>query len=58
MTQGNQIDFMNMIQDYESHEFQLCWINFKEMYPNSNFPKDYAEHIWNETMAEGLEDSA
>ena len=53
MAQGNQIDFMNMIQDYESHEFQLCWINFKEMYPNSNFPKDHAEHIWIETMAEG-----
>ena len=52
MAQGTQQDFMNMIQDYESHEFRLCWINFLEKYPNSKYPENYAEWEWQQTWAE------
>lgn len=49
---GTQLDFMNMIQDYDSHEFEQCWQAFKKKYPNSRFPKDYAEWEWKQTWEE------
>jgi hypothetical protein len=58
MTQGNQLDFMNMIQYFEFDGFDACWKAFETKYPNSKFPKNYAEYNWNETMAEGLEETA
>lgn len=49
---GTQMDFMNMIQYYESHEFEACWQAFVEKYPNSRFPENYAlwewQNVWEE----------
>ena len=58
MAQGTQQDFMNMIQDYESHQFRLCWINFLEKYPNSKYPENYAEWEWQQTWNEDVEETS
>ena len=58
MKQGSQIDFMNMIQDFECEGFNACWKAFNAKYPNSKFPEKYAEYIWNEAMSYGLEETA
>ena len=58
MNKGSQIDFMNMIQYFEFEGFDACWKAFEIKYPNSNFPENYAEYIWNEEMSYGLEETA
>lgn len=58
MKQGSQEDFMNMIQYFEFEGFDACWRAFESKYPNSKFPENYAEYIWNEEMSYGVEEIA
>ena len=46
-----QTDFMNMMQYFEFEGFDACWKAFETKYPNSKFPENYAEYIWNEEMS-------
>ena len=48
-------EFKNMIEIYEFESFNACWKEFKTKYPEVFFPKEYAEHIWNEEMCKEVD---
>lgn len=55
MKTGNELDFLNMICDYEHLGFDALWAEFLKHYPKSKFPENYARVRFNDMMNEGLE---
>lgn len=51
-----QYKFQNMLQHYNPDQFELCWQEFERRNPGNPFPKDYAQHLWNQEWFGDLED--
>ena len=50
-----QHKFQNMLQHYDPDQFELCWQAFDQHNPGNQFPKNYAQYLWNQEWFDDLE---
>jgi hypothetical protein len=52
---SSEYTFLNMMAAYEYLGFDALWTEFKNQYPGTRFPKEYARARFEDMMNEGLE---